>query len=431
MLFEITVVVFLILINGFFVAAEFAIVKVRSTQIEMILKGNRRAKLAKEIISHLDAYLSASQLGVTVASIALGWIGEPLVARLIQPGLLFFGIDNPKVIEVISFTVGLSIITFFHVTFGEQAPKYAAIQYPVPAVLFVAYPLKLFYMMFKPFIVFLNASSNFILKAVGISPVEGHERSHSEEEIRLLIADGRKSGVIDATEFKLIENIFDFTETTVREIMVPRTDVFALDIETPFDENFKAAVESGFTRILVYREAIDSVIGILYVKDLFKIDRAQPQNNFEQILRPVYFAPETTSISKLMQDFLQQRVHLGVVIDEFGGVSGIVTLENILERIVGQIQDEYDDEKKEFEAQPDGSFTVSAKMRIDEFNRQFQSSLPEDSNYETLAGFLNDHAGHIPGLSEDITYSNLIFRVTKKSARQIQQVRVDKVKQGV
>jgi CBS domain containing-hemolysin-like protein len=423
---EILIVLLLILINGFFVAAEFAIVKVRATKIETLLKDNRRAKIAKEVITHLDAYLSATQLGITIASIALGWVGQPLVARMIEPVIHFMGVTNPGIIEAISFTLGFIIITFFHITLGEQAPKYAAIQYATSTALFVSFPLKVFYAAFKPFIILLNKSANLFLRILGVRPVGELERAHSEEEIRLLIADGRRRGVIDATEFKLIENIFDFTETTVREIMVPRTEVFALDIETPFDENFRLAVESGFTRIPVYREAIDSVIGILYVKDLFKIDRTQTQTDLEKILRPVHFSPETTSVSRLMQDFLLQRIHLGVVIDEFGGMSGIVTLENILEKIVGQIQDEYDDEKKDFEAQPDGSYSVNAKMRIDEFNRQFQASLPEDANYETLAGFLSDYAGHIPNLAENIKYDNLVFKVTKKSPKQILLLRVAK-----
>ncbi|HNJ73013.1 MAG TPA: hemolysin family protein, partial [bacterium] len=378
---------------------------------------------------HLDAYLSATQLGITITSIALGWIGEPAISRMIEPIINYFGITNPQVIHALSFGIGFSVITFLHITMGELGPKSIAIQYPKQTTLWIASPLHLFYVVFKPFIFILNKSANLMLRMVGIHPAGEHELSHSEEEIRMLIADGRKSGVIDATEYKLIENIFNFTETSVKEIMIPRMDVFALDIEKPVVENLKSAIDSGYTRIPVYRESIDTLIGILYVKDLFKIDRDTITTaSFETILRPAYFAPESISINRLMQDFLQQRFHMAIIIDEFGGTSGVVTLENIIEKIVGQqIQDEYDDEKKEFEILSDGSYTVQAKMRIGDFNQQFQANIPEDDNYETLAGFLNNVAGHIPNNGEEIRYQNLSFRITKKSPKLVQQVRFAKL----
>lgn len=426
MVFDIFLVFLLVFANGFFVAAEFAIVKVRSTQIDTLVKGQLRNRIAKEIVAHLDSYLSATQLGITITSIGLGWIGEPAVSKLIEPLINILGIHNSNAIHAISFGFGFSIITFLHITLGELAPKSAAIQYPKEITLGIAYPLKVFYIVFKPFIFFLNGTANLILKAFGIQPASDHELAHSEEEIRLLIADGKKSGAIDATEYKLIENIFDFTETTVKEIMVPRTQMFTLDIDKPFDENFKMAVESGFTRIPVFRETVDTVIGILYVKDLFKIDRAAPQD-LGKIVRPVYFAPETTSISRLMHDFQQQKIHMGVVIDEFGGTSGLITLENILEKIVGQIQDEYDDERKDFELHADGSYTLDAKMRIDDFNENFKADIPGEGDYETLAGFLNEKAGHIPNLGEEIRHGNFSFKITKKSPKQIQQVKLIKL----
>ncbi len=427
MIVDILSIFLLVFANGFFVAAEFAIVKVRSTQIETLVKGQLRTKIAKEIVTHLDAYLSATQLGITITSIGLGWIGEPAVSKLIEPVLHRIGVYSSEVLHAISFGFGFSVITFLHITLGELAPKSAAIQYPKEVTLGIAYPLKLFYLVFKPVIFFLNGTANLILKLFGIQPASEHELTHSEEEIRLLIADGQKSGIIDATEYQLIENIFDFTETSVKEIMVPRTQMFALDIEKPFDENFKLAVESGFTRIPAYRETIDTIVGILYVKDLFRVDRSAPPE-LEKILRPVYFAPETTSISRLMHDFQQQKIHMGIVIDEFGGTSGLITLENILEKIVGQIQDEYDDERKDFEAHPDGSYTVDAKMRIDDFNENFKTDIAGDGNYETLAGFLNEKAGHIPGLGEEIKFGDLLFRITKKSPKQIQQIKLIRTK---
>lgn len=428
MFFDIVVIIILVLVNAFFVAAEFAIVKVRSTQIDTLIQtDHHRARVAKEILTHLDAYLSASQLGITMASIALGWVGEPVMAKLLAPLMQWFDITNPHIVEVTSFAIGFSIITFVHITLGEQAPKYAAIQYAQTTTLGVAYPLRLFYIVFKPVIALLNMAANGMLRMVGINPVNESELKHSEEEIRMLIADGQKTGVIDATEYRLIENIFDFTETTAKELMVPRTDIFALDIEADPRESVRRAIESGYTRIPVFRETIDTIVGILYVKDLFKADLGSPSLNIEPILRPVYFAPETTSISRLMHDFLQQKVHLGIVIDEFGGTSGLITLENILEKIVGQIQDEYDDEKKDFELLPDGEVLVNGKMRISEFNRQFRTHLPEDAHYETVAGFLSDRAGRIPGTGEEIVFGEIRFKITKKSPKQVLQVRLNRI----
>lgn len=426
MALDLLAVFILVFINGFFVAAEFAIVKVRSTQIDELIRDNHhRAKTAKHVINHLDIYLSASQLGITMASIALGWIGEPAMAHLVEPAIGWAGITEPKIIHGISFFLGFSIITFLHITLGEQAPKYAAIQYPKSFTMAVAMPLKIFYVLFRPFIFMLNASANLMLRAVGIHPADTSGITQSEEEIRLMIADGRKSGVIDATEYKFIENIFDFTETTAREIMIPRPEVFALNAEDPFMKNWKCAIDSGYTRIPVFRETVDSTIGILYVKDLFKIDKNSGDVKLETILRPVFFVPGATSINKLMQDLLQQKMHLAVVIDEFGGTSGIVTLEDIIEKIVGKIQDEYDDERSDIERQPDGSYLVFPSISVDEFNRHFQAGIPEDTNYKTLAGFLNDRAGHIPHLAEKIQFDNITFTITKKSPKRIQQVRVD------
>ncbi len=410
-------------------AAEFAIVKVRSTQIETMLRiHDFRARVAKDVITHLDAYLSATQLGITITSIGLGWIGEPAVSRMIRPVVDWLDISDPRAVHAVSFAVGFSTITFLHIVLGELAPKSLAIQYAKSTTLWVSHPLRLFYMVFRPAIYLLNHSANLVLKMIGIRPVSEQELTHSEEEIRLLLADGKKSGVIDATEYKLIENIFNFTETTAREIMMPRTEIFALDVEHDLQSNIKLAIESGYTRIPVYRGSLDAVVGILYMKDLFKVDREDSNLDLEKILRPVFFVPETTSINRLMQDFLQQRVHMGIVIDEFGGTSGLVTLENIIERIVGQIQDEYDDEKKDYEVLPDGGYLVNAKMRIHDFNEQFQASLPEDAHYETLAGFLNNLVGRIPAISEEIVYGPFLFRVTKKSPKQIQQLRFLKKK---
>lgn len=422
---KILVIFGLVAANGFFVAAEFAIVKVRSTQIETSRhRGRKRAALAKHIVAHLDAYLSATQLGITLASLGLGWAGEPFLADMLAPLLSGLGLGTPVVVHSLAFAIAFALLTFLHITLGELAPKSLAIQHPEPTALFVSIPLQLFYRIFQPAIWVLNGFSNFMLRMVGIHPPSEAERVHSPEELRLLLSEGTKSGVIDQMERELIDRIFEFTDTRAKEVMVPRTDVVAIDMKTPHDKLIKIVTEEGYSRMPVYEGTIDHIVGVIYTKDLITLLEHRDLIVLHDIIRPAYFVPDTKKISQLMQEFQQKKIHLAIVVDEFGGTEGIITMEDILEEIVGEIHDEYDEVLKEVEASADGSFLVNARMPIGEFNERFGCDVPEDSDYETVGGFLHKLTGRILDVSETTQYKGLTFTLITKSERRMRQIKV-------
>jgi CBS domain containing-hemolysin-like protein len=424
---KILVIIALVAANGFFVAAEFAIVKVRSTQIDPLLRRkNKRAAVAKQIVSHLDAYLSATQLGITLASLGLGWAGEPFLADMLAPLLVTIGLGAPAVIHSVSFFIAFSTLTFLHITLGELAPKSLAIQYAKPTTLFVSIPLQAFYRVFQPAIWILNHFSNLMLRMVGILPPSEAELIHSPEELRMLLAEGTKFGVIDQVERELIDKIFEFTDTRAKEVMVPRTDVVAIDIKTPHEKIIKIVTEEGYSRMPVYVDTIDHIVGIIYTKDLITLLENRDLIVLQDIIRPAYFVPDSKKISQIMREFQQKKIHLAVVIDEFGGTEGIVTMEDILEEIVGEIHDEYDEVLKEVETSADGAFLVNARLPITQFNARFGCDIPEDFDYETVGGFLYKLTGRIPDLNETIQHKNLTFTVVTKSERRMRQIKVRK-----
>lgn len=425
--FELLAVAALVMANAFFVAAEFAIVKVRSTQIQTLAEKQSRAKIAMKLISHLDEYLSATQLGITMTSLALGWIGEPVTAKLLAPVFGYFGIDNPNTIHSVSVIVGFIIITFLHIVLGELAPKSMAIRYAKATTLVVANPLYIFYLVFKPFIWFLNGAANLILKMFGMQPVTESERFHSEEELRLLITEGRKSGAIDQTEHQLIEKIFEFNDKQASEIMVPRNHMIAINLEDSREEIFQKVTEEGFSRIPVYKDTIDNIVGIIYSKDLISAAEHRELITLNDIIRPAFFVSSTKQIGNLLKEMQRNKVHIAIVVDEYGGVEGLVTIEDIIEEIVGEIQDEYDVEAADVVSEKSGVYLVNPIISIEDFNKKFNSNIPEDPDYQTLNGFLQKVTGHIPEVYERIDFKGLSFVITKKSGNRIMQVRVQKI----
>jgi CBS domain containing-hemolysin-like protein len=427
-LFEVIVVLLLVLANGFFVAAEFAIVKVRSTQIQpLIIKENKRAKVAYKLITHLDEYLSATQLGITMTSLGLGWIGEPVTAKILTPVFSLLSIESPNTIHTLSITFGFLVITFLHVVVGEVAPKSLAIRYSKPTSLFVSIPLNIFYLVFKPLILVLNISSNFLLRAVGIQPVTESERFHSEEELRLLLAEGRKSGAIDSTEHQLIEKIFEFNDKIAREIMVPRNHMVALNINSSREEIYRKVTEEGFSRLPVYKDTIDNIVGVIYTKDLISASEHRDLITIGDIIRPAMFVSNTKRIGDMMKELQKNKVHLAIVVNEYGGVEGLVTMEDIIEEIVGEIQDEYDVDSQEVIPEKSGMYLVNPIISIEDFNRKFNTTIPEDPDYQTLNGFIQKVTGHIPEVYERVDYKGVSFIITRKSGNMVQQVRVQKI----
>ncbi|MBN8586570.1 MAG: HlyC/CorC family transporter [Ignavibacteria bacterium] len=428
-LFEVILVLLIIFANAFFVAAEFAIVKVRSTQIQPLAESNnKRAKVTVKILSNLDAYLSASQVGITMTSLGLGWVGEPVTAKLLSPLFTMFGMTNPQTIHTLSIIIGFIFLTFLHISLGEQAPKMLAIKSPKSVSLIVAIPLNLFYITFKPIVWMLNHAANFILRLIGIQQVPDSERINSEEELRLLISEGRKSGAIDQTEHQLIEKIFEFNDKQASEIMVPRNHMIAINLEDSREEIFQKVTEEGFSRIPVYKETIDNIVGIIYTKDLISASEHRELIALQDIIRPAFFVSSTKQIGNLLKEMQRSKVHMAIVVDEYGGVEGLVTIEDIIEEIVGEIQDEYDvDETQDVVSEKSGVYLVNPIISIENFNTRFKTSLPEDPDYQTLSGFLQKVTGHIPEVYERIDFKGMSFVVTKKSGNRIVQVRVQKI----
>jgi CBS domain containing-hemolysin-like protein len=283
-----------------------------------------------------------------------------------------------------------------------------------------------FYRIFRPFIWVLNRTSNFLLSWVGIPPAQTGERLHSAEELELIVSEGARSGMLDKTEQELISSIFEFSTTTAREVMVPRTEVIAIDVSTPRDRLIRIVTDEGYSRMPVYKDSIDNIIGVIYTKDLISMLEHRDLIVLQDILRPPFFVPSSIRISQLMRDLQEQKIHMAVVVDEFGGTEGIITMEDILEEIVGEIHDEYDEVRKDVERSADGSAIVNGNITIDAFNEQFGSDIPEDPEYDTLNGFLSKMTGSIPDLHEEVAYGNMVFTVEKRSHRRIRQVKVRK-----
>ena len=429
MVADILLTLFLVLLNGFFVAAEFAIVKVRSSQVDIkMTEGNRLAGFTKHMLTHLDAYLSATQLGITLASLGLGWIGEDVVSRMIITIFGAVGMEmDPELAHKIALPTAFALITFLHIVFGELAPKSLAIRYPLPVSLSVSPLMRFFYYLFMPFIWLLNGFANLFLRMLGVGPM-GEQESHSEEEIRLILDESHESGEIRDSELEMIENVFRFDESTARKVMVPRTKIVGIEESTSIEDAIHIILEEGYTRIPVYHESLDEITGIIYSKELFKAHRAGT-NRLKQALRPAYFVPENKRISELLREFQRKRLHMAVVVDEYGGTAGIVTLEDLLEEIVGEIQDESDREQSKITRNKNGEWIVEAGIAIEDLNRYLPENIPEDSEeYETLTGFIHHIFRRIPDVKEKQEHEGYEFEVATKEGNNISRVIIRKAK---
>ncbi len=412
-------VLLLVALNGFFVCAEFAIVKIRSTQIEtLIARGNRRARFARNLVTHMDAYLSASQLGITMASLGLGWIGEPFVAELLVRPLRMVGITQPGVVETISFAVGFSLITFLHITMGEQAPKMLAIRKTQPSTLFVALPLIGFYRLMYPFIWILNRSSNWLLGLAGIEPVHGGELSHSEEELRMLLAHGQVTDLGRSLSLRAL----DLHKRTARQVMLPRTQIVYMSTRRSLAENLEVARATKHTRFPLCEDSLDSIIGLIHMKDLVWLLREQGMSaNLLDINRDALFVPETTSLEKLLNTFRARRTHLAILVDEFGGTVGMVTLEDIVEEIVGEIQDEFDQESARWVQVGENEYRVDASLPLHDLQRAVGAKF-EAGEVATLGGYVVSRVGYFPKHGERVDLGDWECTILKSDGRRIQQV---------
>lgn len=407
---QLALVLFLVLMNGFFVAAEFAMVKLRGSRIDSLVhEGHAKAKFAAYLTGNLDAYLSACQLGITMASLGLGWIGVAAAADVIGPFLIWLGARSEVLIYSVSFIIAFAMITILHIVLGELAPKSVAIRKAEAITLLTAAPLVWFHRMMYPFIWMLNGLANGLVGLMGLLPASGRDTAHTEEEIRLLMQESHKSGHIDTTEYTLVDNIFEFAETNSREIMIPRTEMICLYANLPMEENKRVALEHMRTRYPVCEYDKDNIIGFIHIKDLLK-DTNQNLQDIRQITRPVTSVPESMQISMLLKLMQKKKTQLAILIDEYGGTSGLVTLEDIMEEIVGEIQDEFDEERPVTERLEDGSYSISGLMLIEEVNSFFGLDI-SSGDYDTIGGWLYSQieippkANHAVRYNDDVTFT--------------------------
>ena len=424
---KLVVIAALVALNGFFVACEFAIVKVRASQLDALAEeGNARARFAKYIRSHLDAYLSATQLGITLASLALGWLGEQFLEQMLEPFFVLLGISSHAFVTSISIALAFVGITFMHIVFGELGPKYTAIANPLAVSLRLVRPLGAFYFLFKPAIWVLNKSSNFFLqKVLRRQPIPATELAHSEEELRLILEQSEKSEEVSPLGRDLLTNVLDLRQRVVRDIMTPRGDVVYLDLEDDFESNVQKAVESRHTRFPLCRENLDNAIGLVHIKELLPMLR-DPQPDLMRIKRELIPVPEMMPLEKLLNLFLSRHAHLAIVVDEFGGTVGMVTLENVLEELVGDIQDEFDVEKEEFHKINANEFSVDGALGLYELNELAKLEL-ESSDVSTVGGYVTHMLGHLPKQGEQLKIDNYLVTVSQSDSRRVKQLHFRKM----
>ncbi len=389
---SITIAVLLLILNGFFVAAEFALVKVRSTRIdELSSTGISAALIVQRILSHLDAYLSACQLGITLTSIALGMVGEGTVAGLIEP--LFLRMHLPhNLLHPVSFVVSYSVVSMLHIVVGEQAPKTWAIQQPERLALAVALPLHVFYMTFRPAIYVVNVLSILTLKLMRIGPVNEHSALHSEEELRLILAASGAGGVLRASEVDLVQQVFQFGDRVAGDIRIPRVDIVYLDVTWPLERNRAVLAAHSYTRYPLCEGGPDHVLGMIHVKDMVAIPS---EGDLRRVMRTMHFVPETQPLDRLLREFQRSHHQMAIVLDEFGGTAGLVTLEDVVEQIVGEIHDEHEEEHPNLIPIAGGRWQVDGGVHLDDLREDQHVDLPTD-DADTVGGWVLETLGAVP-----------------------------------
>ncbi|HEX9161485.1 MAG TPA: hemolysin family protein [Thermoanaerobaculia bacterium] len=400
-----------ILVNGLFVAAEFAIVKVRPTQLaELAAAGSRRARMARRIAKRLDSYLSATQLGVTLMSLALGWVGEPAFEHLIEPLLGGLGVFRVAVAHSIAATIAFICITSLHIIFGELGPKYIAIDKTVGTALWTAHLLRGFYVFAYPIIWFLNRTSRLILSAVGVNPATDTEVAHSQEELRLILVRSEKAGVLTEENREIIEGVFQFSKRMARQIMVPRTDVVVLSTRRTIEENLEIIRTTRHTRYPLCDGTLDNTIGLIHVKDLLLAQLRGPGRTLQELKRDVLFIPENSTVDAVLSQFIEHKTHMAVVLDEYGGASGIVSLENITEELFGQIQDEFDRERPEIEPLGNGRYRVRGDYLIEDLADRLKVDVGEPAE-ETIGGYVAAKIGREIAPGDRVQLGDLSIQV--------------------
>jgi CBS domain containing-hemolysin-like protein len=425
---KLAAVLLLVLANGFFVASEFALVGVRRSRVAaLVAEGNRRARTLLRVIEHLDAYISATQLGITLASLALGWIAEATIAQLLTP--VFHSILPGGVSEVaahsIAIGVAFALITFLHIVLGELAPKTLALERAESVALAVARPMEIFYRIFKAPIWVLNHSGTLVLRWLGLHATAEHAASYSEEELRQLIALSHKSGHLIEDERLLIYNVFDFTDATVESVMTPRTEIEALEADLTPAQMLDIIESLGYSRMPVYRDSLDNVIGVVLHKDLSRRLRSGVPASVDEVLRPAVFLPTSMKLHEALRSLRGSSSHMAIIVDEHGGAEGLITLEDLIEKIVGDIRDEHDEiAARQIVEHKDGTCTISGRLSVKDANKLKELGLPESDSYHTVAGFMMARAGRLLKPGESVDYNGLRLTVESVDRNRIVEARI-------
>lgn len=414
-----------IFLNGFFVLSEFSIVKVRKSRLEELVKDKvPNAKLAYKMSNSLDTYLSATQLGITLSSLALGWIGEPAVANLIEvPLKTYFGIDGVAV-HTIAFIIAFTLITLLHVVLGELVPKSVAIAKAEKSVLFIAKPLYMFWVIFFPVIRTFDFIASLSLKAIGIKPAKDSELAHSEEEIKIIVGESLKGGVLDSMESEIIKNAVDFSDTVAKEIMTPRKDMVCLNKQKSFEENMKVIEESKYTRFPYVDGSKDIVLGMIHIRDILQNNLRDIDTNLDKIVRKFIIVPENSSISKILVMMNKDRISAALVVDEYGGTAGLLTMEDIIEEILGDINDEHDDKSQDYKKLSDDVFEFNGRFEIEAVEEIMDISFDEETEQLTIGGYVFNLFERLPIVGDKIDDENCIYEVTKMDGASIGAVKV-------
>lgn len=417
----------LVFLNGFFVLSEFAIVKVRRSKLEELAKnGNNSAKLALKVTASLDSYLSATQLGITLSSLALGWIGEPAIAEILE--VLFAYIlseDNEVFVHTLSFIIAFSSITLLHVVLGELVPKSIAIAKAERMALWVVRPLHYFWVLLYPFIRFFEILSNFFLSLLKIQPAKEHENAHSDEELKIIVGESLKGGFIDSIEGEIIKNAVDFSDTVAKEIMTPRKNMICLDADESFEENLKVIMESNHTRYPYFKESKDNILGMIHIRDLLG-EMSREHRDMNSIVRELIIVPENASISDILKKMNKEQIHTALVVDEYGGTSGLLTMEDIIEEIVGDISDEYDLIDEEVSQINDQTYKMSGMLDMESAEEKLGIKFSNEHEQVSLGGYVFTLFGRLPVVGDVLEDESCTFEVLEMDGARIKELKVTK-----
>ncbi len=430
-IFMLLFALFLVFLNGFFVLSEFAIVKVRRTKLEELVKnGKPNAELALKLSNSLDTYLSATQLGITLSSLALGWIGEPALAGLIErPFAAFFG-ENPTLLHTISFVLAFTTITLLHVVAGELIPKSIAIAKAEQATLIIARPLYWFWLLFYPLIRFFDILASFFLKRMGIQPSSEHDNAHSEEELKIIVSESLKGGFIDSVEGEIIKNAVNFSDTVAKEIMTPRKNIICVDSEISYEENMKSVTSTRHTRYPYSHGNKDNITGMIHIRDLLNNMLSENPKLLSELERAIIIVPENASISDILIQMNRERVHMALVVDEYGGTAGLLTMEDILEEIIGDTSDEHDTKSEKIKKIDDDTYEFDGMVDIESVANTLSIELDDDEQAVTLGGHIFNLLGRMPIVGEKVKDGLYVYEVLEVDNNRIQKLLCKKAEES-